>query len=82
MTVIDNSKGIAAPPIAGWLIAFMALILSQAFAQSTPLQKIEDLIMQGKHKGLQQLAPYLDSKAEVIEYLGHHRLARTEAQIA
>jgi hypothetical protein len=51
-------------------------------AQLDTLYAIEARIMQGDLPSLAKMGTFLDSKKQIIEYLGHHRLHPTEGEIA
>lgn len=52
------------------------------FGQTDALYKLEARLMQGDKTALYEIAPYFDSKREVVEFLGYHRLEVAESSVA
>lgn len=68
--------------ISVFLSCCLLFISPLVHGQEHRLYKIEEGLINGDKNSLFEIVPYFDSKREIIEFLGYHRIATTESRIA
>ncbi|MBA4056973.1 MAG: hypothetical protein C0490_19820, partial [Marivirga sp.] len=53
-----------------------------AHSQTSPVYDFEKRLMRGDKSALFEIAPYFDSKKSIVEFLGHHVIHTTEAEVS